>query len=245
MSSTGSDDALRIPIEIKTDDLEEIRELINNLSDAESDIRSVTPRRGRGRGDTSSRSAFTPSSEESGGIFGQMGGEALPTQGRDKKSRTPFQRENEFSKLKNQVENVEQHQTDLMKGALGTATQATGFTQLITGSGGIIGTLKSAATKAFLPLAIVTAITELVSGVVSALIAPGAPFDIRFKRVISDEISSATEREEKAEIRQGLRTIRISPIAGFRGGGANIAGEQFKKGLPIYDQNFNMLGRGL
>jgi hypothetical protein len=244
MSSTGSDDALRIPIEIKTDDLEEIRELINNLSDAESDIRSVTPRRGRGRGDTSSRSAFTPSSEESGGIFGQMGGEAMPTQGRDKKSRTPFQRENEFSKLKNQVEGVEQQQTDMMKGALGTVTQATGFAQLI-GGGGVIGKIKGIATKAFLPLAIVTAVTELVTGVVSALIAPGAPFDIRFKRVISDEISSATEREEKAEIRQGLRTIRISPIAGFRGGGANIAGEQFKKGLPIYDQNFNMLGRGL
>ena len=244
MSSTGSDDALRIPIEIKTDDLEEITKLINDLSDAESDIRSVTPRSGRGRGDTSSRSAFTPSSEESGGIFGQTGGEALPTQGRDKKSRTPFQRENEFSKLKNQVENVEQHQTDIMKGALGTATQATGFAQLL-GGGGVIGKIKGIATKAFLPLAIVTAVTELVTSTVGALISPGAPFDIRFKRVISDEIASATEREEKAEIRQGLRTIRISPIAGFRGGGANISGEQFKKGLPIYDQNFNMLGRGL
>ena len=77
MSSTGSDDALRIPIEIKTEDSAEIQQMIAELAEAESDIRSVTPRRGRGRGDSSSRSAFTPSSEESGGIFGSMGGEAF------------------------------------------------------------------------------------------------------------------------------------------------------------------------
>ena len=82
--SSDSGDALHIPIEIKTDDSAEIQELINSLAEAESDIRSIGPRRGRGTGDTSSRSAFTNQDEEGDGIFGGMGGEALPSKGRDR-----------------------------------------------------------------------------------------------------------------------------------------------------------------
>ena len=106
--SSDSGDALHIPIEIKTDDSVEIQQLINDLAAAESDIRSIKPRRGRGTGDTSSRSAFTSQDEEGSGIFGGMGGEALPSKGRDRTSKSPFQRENEFSKLKDQVQQQEQ-----------------------------------------------------------------------------------------------------------------------------------------
>ena len=109
MSSNG-EDKLKIPIEIKTEDLDEIRELINEITQAENDLRSLkaTPRKGKGAGDQSSRSAFTSPEEKEGGIFGgQEGDGALPIQGRDKKSRTPMQRESEFAKLKNQVQEVE------------------------------------------------------------------------------------------------------------------------------------------
>ena len=99
-----------IPIEIKTED--SARNTTNVKSarvtqQAESDIRSVTPRRGRGRGDSSSRSAFAPhqAKMKQAEYSVEMGGEAMPTQRkRQEHPESPFQRENEFSKLKDQVQ---------------------------------------------------------------------------------------------------------------------------------------------
>lgn len=221
MSSTGSDDALRIPIEIKTEDSAEIQQMIAELAAAESDIRSVTPRRGRGRGDSSSRSAFTPSSEESGGIFGQMGGDAMPTQGRDKKSRTPFQRENEFSKLKDQVQQQEQKLGVAQKAqqGLGMVTQGIGFGQMLGGPGAIgkMKTLAGLASKAFLPIAIITTIVEVISSALNEALKPGGPLDRRFKRIIGDEIAATADLNFKEEVNQGFKVIRISTQPGLRG----------------------------
>ena len=247
MSSTGSDDALRIPIEIKTEDSAEIQQMIAELAEAESDIRSVTPRRGRGTGDTSSRSAFTPSSEESGGIFGSMGGEAIPTQGRDRKSRTPFQRENEFSKLKDQVQQQEQKLGAAQKAqqGLGMVTQGIGFGQMIGGKnpGRILGMAKGFASKVFLPLAIATTVIELVSTVLRESLKPGGPLDRRFKRIIGDEIAATADLNFKEEVNQGFKVIRISTQPGLRGE-AGVSSNLQRKTV-IYDLGISRSMAGL
>ena len=217
--SSDSGDALHIPIEIKTDDSAEIQELINSLAEAESDLRSIGPRRGRGTGDTSSRSAFTNQDEEGSGVFGGMGGEALPSKGRDRTSKSPFQRENEFSKLKNQVQDQEKRigLGQQAQQGIGMATQGVGFAQMLGGGSGRLSSIANMASKAFLPLAIVTSIVELASNILQEFLNPGVPLDRRFKRVVSEEIAGTISLEKKEEINQGFKVIRISTQPGLRG----------------------------
>ena len=218
--SSDSGDALHIPIEIKTDDSAEIQELINSLAAAESDLRSIGPRRGRGTGDTSSRSAFTNQDEEGDGIFGGMSGEALPSKGRDRTSKSPFQRENEFSKLKDQVQQQEKRigLGQQAQQGIGMATQGVGFAQLIgSGGGAKLGAIAGIASKAFLPLAIVTSIMELAKNILQEALKPGGPLDRRFKRVISEEVAGTISLEKKEEINQGFKVVRISTQPGIRG----------------------------
>lgn len=223
MSSQG-EDKLKIPIEIKTEDLDEIRELINEISKAENDIRSLkaTPRKGGGAGDTSSRSAFTTPEPRDGGIFGvgREGG-ALPEKpGKDKTSKTPFQRESEFAKLKNQVQEQEQKigGFDAVQSGIGQATQVVGFTQLIGGGGaGILGGVAKAASKAFLPLAIATTVIAAVKGIIDNMLAPGGLLDRRWRRFVSQEVASAASLETKSKINQGFLIIRTQVQPGIRG----------------------------
>lgn len=246
MSAEG--DSLKIPIEIKTEDLDEIRELINDISQAENDLRSLkaTPRKGRGSGDTESRSAFTSPEPRDEGIFGgARTGEALPTKGRDTKSATPFQRESEFAKLKNQVNEVEQRQGgpfDAVQSGLGGATQAVGFAQLLGGgAGGILGGVAGAASKAFLPLAVITTIISVVKGVLDQALAPGGPLDRRFKRVIGTEIANANSLETKQALNQGMKVIRTQVYPGLRGEAGTSSSLRNK---PNYDLGIanNMVG---
>jgi hypothetical protein len=77
LSKKGGDDAVRVPIEIKTDDLQEIQQLIQELTDAEEEIRKAKteekgalPRKGRAR-DGESRAPYEAANiDERGGIFG-------------------------------------------------------------------------------------------------------------------------------------------------------------------------------
>jgi hypothetical protein len=111
MSSEGGD-VLRIPIEIKTDDLDEIQSLINDLDNAENDINVLRPKKGKST-DTTSRSPFERTDDETGGIFGGQMQEAMPNRGRDKTSNQAFTRENEFQKMRDKVDNVEASQATL------------------------------------------------------------------------------------------------------------------------------------
>lgn len=246
---SSSDDALKIPIEIKTDDLDEIRELINEISNAESDIRTMKALPKKGRGEGPSRSAFETETDERGGIFGgpALGDEALPLKSRDKTSKQALQKENQFAKLKEQVNEIEQTQADQLKGALGTATQAVGFGQMvgIQGGAGIRSELAKFATRAFLPLAVVTTIVEVAHTVLDQLLKPGGLWDIRFKRNIKEEIASASERTLKAQITQGLKVIRMTSYSGQRSQAYAGTVEAHKAGVPIYDMNMEMRGKGL
>ena len=237
-----TDDSLKVPIEIKTEDLDEIRKLINDISQAENDLRSLkaTPRKGRGKGDDSSRSAFAQPEEvdERGGIFGAREGPATPTTAKDKKSKTPFQRESEFAKLKNQVQEQEEKTAGLgqtVQGGLGAATQGIGFAQLIAGPNpgkAGLGAVAGIAGKAFLPLAIATTIVEMVKGIIDNMLGPGGLLDRRFKRVVSQEIASSVSLEKKAKINQGFLVVRtqVQPnLRGEAGTGSSL------RNLQVYD----------
>jgi len=77
LSERGGDDAVRVPIEIKTDDLEEIQQLIQQLTEAEEEIRKAKteekgalPRKGRARDGESKAPLEAADIDERGGIFG-------------------------------------------------------------------------------------------------------------------------------------------------------------------------------
>ena len=246
--SSNTGEALHIPIEIKTDDLEEIRELLNQLDNAQGDIRSIIPRRGRGTGDVTSRSAFTSQDDIGSGIFGGMTGEATPTAIRDKTSRTPFQRENEFSKLKEQVQQQEQRITagQQVQQGLGTLTQGIDYARTISDLSptSLTVNLGKMASKAVLPLAILTTITGIVQQALDFAFSPGGPFDVRFKRVLKTELASTMSREEKAQIAQGIKIVRMTSYAGYRGVASSVNGEGAKTGIPVYDINLELGAKG-
>ena len=98
-------DVLRIPIEIKTEESKEIKEIIDKLS------KQKTLPKGNKK-DSTSRAAFTNPADDRGGIFAQSQGNTAFI--RDKKSRTPYQRENEFAKLREQVAGMETRQMSMM-----------------------------------------------------------------------------------------------------------------------------------
>jgi hypothetical protein len=245
--SSDSGDALHIPIEIKTEDLQEIRELLNQLDNAQGDIRSITPGRGR-NGDTSSRSAFARTDDEAGGIFGGMGGEALPMKGRDRTSKSPFQRENEFSKLKNQVQDQEKRIGigQQAQQGLNMITQGADYARILgkPNSDSLLSMFGNVAGKAVVPLAILTTIAGLVSQALSMAFAPGGIWDVRFKRVLKNEIASTMSRTEKAQIAQGLKIIRMTSYAGYRGVASSVSGEGAKSGIPVYDINLELGAKG-
>jgi len=246
---SSSDDALKIPIEIKTDDLDEIRELINDIARAESDVRTMKALPKKGRGEGPSRSAFETPSDDRGGIFGGpvLGDETLPSRGRDKTSQQPIQKENQFAKLKEQVNEIETTQTDQLKGVLGTATQAVGFGQMVglRGGAGIMSKVSNVATRTFLPLAVITTIIEVAHNVLDQLLKPGGLWDIRFKRNVKEEVASASERALKAQISQGLKVIRMTSYSGQRAQAFAGTLDAHKAGLPTYDMNMEMRGKGL
>jgi hypothetical protein len=286
MSAVSGDDKLRIPIEIETGDLKELNETLNNISKAESDLRAL-PRKGKGTGDTGSRAALPTSRGETpfeGGIFEQpRTGLATPTvPGRDKTSRQAFTRENEFKKLRERVDNVEEASSIMGSGLAGMAanlgfagiantvdvnrsslkggkkTLPIGFTQKIKGGaesasgavsfakggfGGIGGMLGGLATKAFVPIAILTTMYELVTTILQELFRPGGYWDIRWKRQIDNEVASLTDRQEKAELQQGIRILRITPVAGFRGPSTARLAHNFDRNQQVWLNDFNMESR--
>lgn len=279
MSATG-DDKLHIPIEIKTDDLKELQAVINDISKAESDLRAL-PRRGKGKGDVSSRSAFTGERETpfSGGIFEQSRETALP-QGKDKTSRQAIQKDNAFRDLRDRVDNIEEG-TSKIQGAVVGMAQNLGFAGILTnfgndpkgkkpgalpigftqrtqagvnaasgalnfargGIGGMAGMLGSIATKAILPVAIATTIYELVTSVLQELFRPGGFLDRRYRQVIDDEVASLTSRQEKAELQQGIRILRITPVAGFRGPSTARLAAAYDRNQQVWLNDFNMESR--
>lgn len=219
----ADENAIQIDIEVSTSSLKEIQDILKEIREAESKLQTLktdtTTNRLRGRlgkvplgeGGPEDINRVEP---ETGGIFGgQIGEEAL--QGgkpRDVKSRSPAPIENRFRKLEEQVE----EQRDLLSTGLGLAGTAGGLVGTLS-HGGVIGffekIFKSKIGKAAIAIAIAEA---LITQIADILQSPGNIFDRRFRRIIKNEVSGLTDREEKAAISQGFRQIIVTTKPGLR-----------------------------
>lgn len=257
--SKEQDSALRIPIEIKTDDLQELHSLIQDITEAESSIRELKPLKGK-RGSSGSRSALPSSNDDSFGIFaGFREGEAVPAKTRDKSSKQAFQRESEFEKLREQVR-AQQSQTEELRGSLNTmlngvfgisiAGQGASTSQKIQSgvSGGAkIGSsvmsggnlLTGLASRLAWPIGAALIAIGFVENIIGELTKPGGIWDRRFKRDYSRESQILSNRSEKAEITAGRRVIRVTSISNLRGTEANVRSnlDYVKSGIRVYDLN--------
>lgn len=247
MSSIGPTDnsnKIVLPIGYTVEADETVDEILQKTIEADQNItelkakESTLPRRGRGTGDTTSSSAFARAEDRSefGGIFSTSRAD-LGVQGKDKTSAQAIQRENQFTKLRDQVQDMQQQMTgtEKLQQGVGVATQAVGFGQFLGGAGasGIMGKVAGIASKAFIPLAVLTTVIEVAKSVLDEALKPGGPLDRRFKRIIGDEIASATSLEEKAEVNQGFKVVRISTQPGLRGEAGVVSNLQ--KRTVMYD----------
>ena len=228
MSERGGDDAVRVPIEIKTEDLEEIQQLIQELTEAEEEIRKAKteekgalPRKGRARDGESKAPYEAADMDERGGIFGGTMEEATPQKYKDKTSKTPHQKESAWEDMQKQVQQNQvavQDQANALQGiqaGLGGVTQGIGMIQWA--GSAVPARLLGMASKAFLPLAIITSAVQVGMFFLEEALKPGGPLDRRFRRRAQDEIANTFDLEKKAEINQGFKVIRVSAQPLIRG----------------------------
>jgi len=256
MSARG-DDVLRIPIEIKTEDIKEIREIIQGLKEAEQSARSAVPttkaKALTGEERTATR---TQPFEERGGIFG--GKEAgKEEQFRDKTSKQAFVREDAFGALKEQVNALQDTQVEglslfdailggafLSQGAGGAARAGTG---LIRGGGaGVMQGLKGMVVR-LIPILIPAMLAfGLIDAVNKELLRPGGLFDRRLKIFVEKQFFKLTNRKETAELREATRELRVTAVTGQRGPSpvSNVK-DFFRKGTPFIHPNQERLEKGL
>ena len=240
---SASDDKVRVPIEIDPEDMGELNDLIQRIKEAKSDIRGLEPRTGRGKGDEESRMPYRPTPfEDRGGIFGGETGKEEKF--RDKKSAAPVQRGNQFKEMQDELQQVQETQGDvvgslmnlgfmggigagfgqggrlqkaqkgikgvkgIMKGGIGSMLGMGGGLKGMAGGmlmiGGVYGM-------------IIMAVIELISSAFDSWFKPGGLGDIRFKRIIADEVIKVFDLREKEDITQGRRTIRVTTSSALRG----------------------------
>lgn len=265
-------DVLEIPIEIRAHDSEEIRKLLSEIDAAEEKLRSVKTKKGTRQKELPSTGSGAPikydgtEQDTRGGVFSKFQpDDVLPInfKPKDVTSRQPMQRENEFKRLRAEVERQKQQQNiikqeqqktrkmieplDLLLGGalLGQPSAGKilggGKALLGGGAGMIIGVLGDVIKKIIPylgPALIAWGIIELI---IDALIQPGAPFDRRWRREMSKELANLTERQEKQSIAQGLRAIRIAPYSSIRDEAPSINLANLRNGRMIYNQHIELL----
>jgi len=256
MSARGEDE-LRIPIEIKTEDIAELRDIIQKLKEAKQDARSAVPTTRAKAATGEQRGAVrTQPFEERGGIFG---GEAGKDQAlRDKTSKQAFVREDAFANLKEQVNTLQDTQIEglsaldavfgaafLSGGVGGGIGKAQG---VVRGGGGagVFGALKGLAFR-LLPIILPLLLAKgLIDTIVKELIRPGGFFDRRLRIDIEKQFLKLANRKETAELREGVRELRVTAVTGQRGPSpvSNVK-DFFRKGTPFIHPNQEALEKGL
>jgi len=117
--SSKDGDALKIPIEIKTEDVAELQQLIQQITDAENDLtrlKSTGITKGAQnqtfQGQARGAGGMKNTTEGRGGIFESrlMEGGATPMTLRDRSGKQAFARENSFEALQNKVEKMQEEQ---------------------------------------------------------------------------------------------------------------------------------------
>ena len=113
MSSEGGDNVVRRTIEISSKDDKQIRELLQEIAEARSAVREIDaskPRRTK-TPETGSAPIRTEAFETRGGIFGGETGKEEKF--RDRSSRAAVQKENQFTKMRDQVQEMQQEQSTM------------------------------------------------------------------------------------------------------------------------------------
>ena len=250
--SSNSNDKVRAPIEIETSDIEQLNELIQDVKEAQSAARELEPMRGR-KALTDERSAVrTEAFEDRGGIFGGETGKEQKF--RDKGSRAAIQKENQFNKMKEDVQQIQATQYDMIGGLvnlgflggmtgggmgagqmIGKGMQQAqagmkgGPMAMIGMGGGIMGGMKGMMLKGGIYGMIALMVVEIVQSAIAQGLAPGGFWERRFKRMIENEEVKFTDLREKEEISQGRRIIRVTTNVGLRG-----VSDQVRSNLDLY-----------
>ena len=267
------DDALRIPIEIKTDDLNEIKDLINDITEAESDLTRIKGGRQSQSfaGQSRAASGIKTTTEGRGGIFQSalMEGDTMPMNLRDRSGKqahtrekafglaggyAPFAAMNRFSGPFQQkvMPKVKQKMQNIGMGVAGAAT-GTGMKAKVASAGVRgAGMLASVSTMAAGSGPIGLVVAAVVTGILASkafldwMHGPGGWRDIRYRRVIAQELDPFFDRKDKQEINAGLRTIRVTSMPAVRGQSqVHSTQDMIKRGIPIYNREFEAFSKGL
>lgn len=295
--SAKDDSVVRVPIEIKTEDISEIQNLLQKITEAEGELGRIKStgitkgalpqtmvgqaRRAGGQGVTT---------EGRGGIFdSQEENISLPMSSRDRSGKQPIQRENKFTNLEKQVQGMQEANINAMGGivdqmvGMGTAYIPFVGGSRILGSGQkhLMNKIKQKAAQAqqmgggatppVVPMGVRAAgllarvgsiagaagpLGVAVGTVIAGILAtkafmdwmqgPGGFWDVRYKRNINKEMDPFLERREKQEINIGLRIIRVTSSPAARGGNQIFStAHAVKKGIPIYNGEFEAYSKGL
>jgi hypothetical protein len=303
MSSRESE-SLRIPIEIKTEDMAELQQLLQQITEAENDlsrIKSTGITKGAQNqtfaGQARGAGGMKSTTEGAGGIFESrmMEGNAMPMNLRDRSGKQAHTRENAFNALQDQVKDMEERQGEQVAGmfdqafglaggyapfmamnkfaapfqqkvmpkikqrmanaGMGVASAAagTGVTAkvagaAIRGTGALAGIAAKAAGSGPIGLVVAAVVTGIIASkaFIDWMYGPGGWRDVRFRRVIQNELDPFIERREKQMTNVGLRTVRVTSIAAVRGTSqVHSTQDMVKRGLPIYNGEFEAFSKGL
>lgn len=245
----ADDDAIVIDIEVSTGSIKELQDILKQVKEAETSlqriksegvIETLRARKSKlplGGGAPTDVSRVIP--ERTGALGGQIEGEALPLKGRDRTSAQAVQTENRFKELEGKVDLI-----DKFISIGGTGLSLAGSVS----RGGIVGffekLLKHPLGKGLIAVSLVKILAEQIA---DELQSPGAPFDIRFRRNIKEEVAATLSRKEKAELRQGFRTLVVTTRPGLRGGQGQIRSNvsDLADRNPQYDYFVDVYAKGL
>ena len=165
-----------------------------------------------------------------GGIFGVR--TDVKTSVRDKTSKAPFQRQNEFKKLKDEVRKQKELQDAWKNGNVAkiqsfSSNQFGNVRQVaVNPFQFIFGTVARKLGKlgrAGLFVGIGLIIAEIVKFVINEQLKPGRLLDRRFRFLADKQILINTNRREQQELRQRFKTVIVTTMPGLRG--LNVQGQ--------------------
>lgn len=230
--SFEEDGAIRIPIEFIVEDLKEKEKIKEDLDKMEKKQKKLK--------DTSSKQpSQTQVSEERGGIFGGREGGKAPTF-RDKTSRAPSQKKNEFKELKKKFSKLEgaQKEADKVFGQLQKNSQ-----QLF---GGVGGAAKSALKFApFIAQALI--IIGFLKTLRDKLLEDGGLFDRRLKILIAKQFLKLTKRRETAQLSSIEKVLRVTTTSGLRGPTNQVVStfDPQKRGIKLFDTDLEAINKSV
>ena len=113
-------------------------------------------------------------------------------------------------------------------------------------SRGLLSALGAGASRLIAPIGIIVSAIVASKAFFDMMQGPGGFWDIRYRRHLQKEMEPFIDRREKQEINIGLRTVRVTTAPAQRGT-AHIFSTQeaVRKGIPIYDSEFEAFSKGL